>query len=505
MTLPTGAAVSFLFTDIEGSTRLERAVGSEAWAALVGAARRDPPGRDRGSARSRGQDRGRRVLRGLRGAARRHHGRHRRTTDASRPSHGPTGCAVRVRMGLHLGEGRLRGHAAGEPEDYVGIDVNYAARIAAAGNGGQIVVSDALVATLPRGLARLAGLADVELVDDGPRAVKDFETPSRCTGWSSPARPMMRGPPNDRGSIEPSGRGHDPRRQGGRDRPCPGRPARQPDRHPGRTRRQRQDAACPRRGGRRARPVPAWRLVRGPRRAPGSGPRWSRPSPWPRCPGDARPDGGRGVACPPPRADGAARPGQPRTAAPCGRGNRGTDWSAAAPGLRVLVTSRELLRIGGERGHPVPPLDGEAAVALFLDRARAHRPDFDAAGGVTRRDRGNLSTPGWPATGHRACGGPGPAVQSRRDPRAAWSQPRPGVRTAGHARTPAHAARHLRLELRPAARRGAATLRQARGVRRQLDTRHGNRGRRSRRRPRHRPRRRPRVARRQEPGPGRPR
>ncbi len=81
-------------------------------------------------------------------------------------------------MGIHLGEGRLRtGRVAGEPEDYVGIDVNYAARIAAAGNGGQIVLSDALVATLPRGLTALAGLADVVLVDDGPRAVKDFEDP----------------------------------------------------------------------------------------------------------------------------------------------------------------------------------------------------------------------------------------------------------------------------------------------------------------------------------------
>ena len=52
-------------------------------------------------------------------------------------------------MGLHLGEGRLRhGVAEGEPEDYVGIDVNYAARIAAAGNGGQIVLSHALVDAL---------------------------------------------------------------------------------------------------------------------------------------------------------------------------------------------------------------------------------------------------------------------------------------------------------------------------------------------------------------------
>ena len=45
-----------------------------------------------------------------------------------------------------------------------------------------------------------------------------------------------------------------------------------------------------------------------------------------------------------------------------------------ASALRLLVTSRELLRISGERGHPVPPLEAEAGVALFLDRAREHRP-----------------------------------------------------------------------------------------------------------------------------------
>src|SRR4028119_1939762 len=36
MALPTGSDVAFVFTDIEGSTRTERAVGSPVWAEVVG-------------------------------------------------------------------------------------------------------------------------------------------------------------------------------------------------------------------------------------------------------------------------------------------------------------------------------------------------------------------------------------------------------------------------------------------------------------------------------------
>ena len=142
MDLPTGPAVTFLFTDIEGSTRLERAVGSVAWATV--AARHDA------LLRSAIEGHGGVVVKtegdaffaafDAPGAAASAAVAAQRAIAAEA---WPEGAALRIRMGLHIGEGRLRpGVAPGEPEDYVGIDVNYTARIAAVGNGGQIVLSD---------------------------------------------------------------------------------------------------------------------------------------------------------------------------------------------------------------------------------------------------------------------------------------------------------------------------------------------------------------------------
>ncbi len=49
---------------------------------------------------------------------------------------------------------------------------------------------------------------------------------------------------------------------------------------------------------------------------------------------------------------------------------------AASPSLKVAVTSRTRLRVAGEQELPLAPLTREAAVSVFLERARAVRPDL---------------------------------------------------------------------------------------------------------------------------------
>lgn len=50
----------------------------------------------------------------------------------------------------------------------------------------------------------------------------------------------------------------------------------------------------------------------------------------------------------------------------------------ASPSLKVMVTSRTRLRVSSEQEFPLEPLTRDAAVSLFLARARAVRPDFQA-------------------------------------------------------------------------------------------------------------------------------
>jgi predicted ATPase/class 3 adenylate cyclase len=76
----------------------------------------------------------------------------------------PQGVALLVRMGLHTGSPQLVG------DRYVGLDVHRAARIAAAGHGGQILLSEAT-----RGLAEHALPAGAALRDLGAHRLKDLQ------------------------------------------------------------------------------------------------------------------------------------------------------------------------------------------------------------------------------------------------------------------------------------------------------------------------------------------
>jgi predicted ATPase/class 3 adenylate cyclase len=151
--LPTGV-VTLLFTDVEGSTKLLREIGDGYADAL---------------------HEHRRVLRSAFAA---HHGvevdtqgdaffvAFARASDAVGAvvdaQRGLAGARIRVRMGLHTGEPRLT------EEGYVGLDVHKGARIAAAGHGGQVLLSQATRA-----------LVDAEVRDLGPHRLKDLSAPER--------------------------------------------------------------------------------------------------------------------------------------------------------------------------------------------------------------------------------------------------------------------------------------------------------------------------------------
>jgi class 3 adenylate cyclase len=80
----------------------------------------------------------------------------------------PHGAQLRVRIGLHTGEAAIRG------DSYIGLDVHRAARICAAGHGGQVLVSSAT-----RELVAHALPADISLRHLGLYALKDLSLPER--------------------------------------------------------------------------------------------------------------------------------------------------------------------------------------------------------------------------------------------------------------------------------------------------------------------------------------
>jgi YVTN family beta-propeller protein len=165
--LPRGT-VTFLFTDIEGSTQLLKRLGGgygdvladhqrilRAAFAAHGGREVDTQGDSFFVAFQRGKDAVAAAVDAQRDLA----------------AHAwPDGIEVRVRMGLHTGEPRV-----GE-DRYVGLGVHKAARIAAAGHGGQVLLSrttrELVEDELPAGVT-IRGL--------GERRLKDLDRPEQLS------------------------------------------------------------------------------------------------------------------------------------------------------------------------------------------------------------------------------------------------------------------------------------------------------------------------------------
>jgi len=157
--LPTGT-VTFLFTDIEGSTKLLERLGDHYADALAEHRRllRRSFERQGGVEVDTQGDAFFVTFPSARGAA-------IAAADAQRSL---AETDVRVRVGLHSGE------ASSSPDGYVGVDVHRASRICSAAHGGQVVLSQAT-----RELVEGALPDDLELRDLGEHRLKDLMRPQR--------------------------------------------------------------------------------------------------------------------------------------------------------------------------------------------------------------------------------------------------------------------------------------------------------------------------------------
>ncbi len=150
--LPTGT-VTFVFTDVEGSTKLLHELGAEGYAGALAAHRRvlREAFAAHGGVEVDTQGDAFFVVFPTAPAA-------LRAAQASQEAlaSGP----IRVRMGLHTGAPHLT------EEGYVGHDVHLGARIAAAGHGGQVLLSK-----------ETRELVDGDVSDLGEHRLKDFAAP----------------------------------------------------------------------------------------------------------------------------------------------------------------------------------------------------------------------------------------------------------------------------------------------------------------------------------------
>ena len=177
---PSGV-VTFLFTDVEGSTRRWEANAEEMRVTL---AAHDEV---------------------LRGAIEAHGGwLFKHTGDGVCAAFASPRCAVDaavaaqrelqlpVRMGLATGEAELRGG------DYFGAVLNRAARVMAAGHGGQILLAESAAGLL----------SGMDLLDLGPRRLRDVSTPVGVFQVRAPGLrtdfPSLRGVDSNPGNLRPA-------------------------------------------------------------------------------------------------------------------------------------------------------------------------------------------------------------------------------------------------------------------------------------------------------------
>ena len=352
--LPRGT-VTFLFTDVEGSTRLLHELGPERYAGALAEHRRllrDAFAAGGGVEIDTQGDAFFVAFPTADGAA----------TAALTATRSLADGPIRVRMGLHTGV------ASVTSEGYVGLDVHRAARVAALAHGGQIVVSSTT--------APLLESTPAPLRDLGRHRLKDFDGPTRLHQIGEHEFPPLR----TAGSVDlptPA------TRFVGREQELFEAVSRIYERDPrvltilgpggtGKTRfaielaRLLADEAD---GGTVFVPLASLRDAD--------------------LAADAIADR-LGATSPAPAAI-AARVAEQRTHVVCDNlehllpeaARTLAELAAAVPTLRLIVTSREPLRVQGELELDLPPLASADAVELFCERAQAVRPEVRASDSVT--------------------------------------------------------------------------------------------------------------------------
>jgi predicted ATPase/class 3 adenylate cyclase len=166
-TLPTGT-VTFLFTDIEGSTKLVERLGTAAWTPILEEHQRilrAAIGRVGGHEIKTEGDSFFVVFRSAAAAV----AAAAEAQQALVAASWPDDLRVSVRMGLHTGEG-----VVAPDMDYIGLDVHRAARVAAAGYGGQVLITGATRSLVEHDLPPGVALRDL-----GEHRLKDLSRPER--------------------------------------------------------------------------------------------------------------------------------------------------------------------------------------------------------------------------------------------------------------------------------------------------------------------------------------